>query len=63
MDNNKVKIGNPHLKDVVEDHFHHLGFDTANTNISKEYADIKVSFNAASIQATLFYHVLSFLVL
>ena len=44
MDNNKVNIGNPHLVNIDEDHFHHLGFDTSSTDISEEYSDIKVSF-------------------
>ena len=43
MDNNNVKIGNPHLVSIEEDHFHHLGFNTSSTDVKKEYFDVKVS--------------------
>ncbi|XP_065053328.1 uridine phosphorylase 2-like isoform X2 [Rhopilema esculentum] len=38
---NKVRIGNPHLADVDEDNFHHLGFTSSGANIKEEYSDIK----------------------
>ena len=41
-DNNKVRIGNPHLADVDEDNFHHLGFTSSEESIKEEYSDIKV---------------------
>lgn len=42
MDNNKVKVVNPHLADIGEDHFHHFGFNTSGTDVKKEYSDVKV---------------------
>eukprot|EP00112_Aurelia_sp_Birch-Aquarium-sp1_P025406 Seg842.2 transcript_id=Seg842.2/GoldUCD/mRNA.D3Y31 product="Uridine phosphorylase 1" protein_id=Seg842.2/GoldUCD/D3Y31 len=41
MDNNKVKVVNPHLADIGEDHFHHFGFNTSGTDVKKEYSDVK----------------------
>ena len=42
MENNKVKVVNPHLADIGEDHFHHFGFNTSGTDVKKEYSDVKV---------------------
>ena len=42
MENNKVKVANPHLTDIGEDHFHHFGFNTSGTDVKKEYSDVKV---------------------
>ena len=38
-----MKIRNPHLANIGDDNFHHLGFNTSSTDMKKEYSDVKVS--------------------